>query len=74
MTNDPNKDAHSLGIALRLAQAQNRDLRKANERMRVALVECRDALGALTLLDKSSLAEDTYRVAEMAINETDRAT
>lgn len=28
MTHDPTQDAHSLGIALRLAQAQNRELRK----------------------------------------------
>ena len=29
MNTDPTQDAHSLGIALRLAQAQIRDLRKA---------------------------------------------
>lgn len=28
MSDDPTQDAHSLGIALRLAQAQNRELRK----------------------------------------------
>lgn len=28
MNTDPTQDAHSLGIALRLAQAQNRELRK----------------------------------------------
>lgn len=28
MSDDPTQDAHSLGIALRLAHAQNRELRK----------------------------------------------
>jgi len=69
MTNDPNKDAHSLGIALRLAQAQNRDLRKANEVMREALVDIADEWP-----HHADSPENIRNSAKRALEQTDRAT
>lgn len=55
MSDDPTQDAHSLGIALRLAHAQNRDLRKQLATATEALDEADDEL---------RFAEDTVKGRE----------
>ena len=67
MNTDPTQDAHSLGIALRLAQAQNRDLRKQLATATEALEFCRDTLVMTSLIDKSSASDAGVNKADEAL-------
>jgi len=73
MNTDPTQDAHSLGIALRLAQAQIRDLRKANNQLREALeTAARRFIAPEFCCDWQDAADEIHDLlAESLMEETD---